>query len=190
MKDKGLLVVISAPSGGGKTTIIRRVLETGDADFKYSVSVTTRPRRPDEVDGRDYFFWDLETFERKREQGEFIEWAEVHGDFYATPRSHLEQWLQEGKTVLLDLDVHGGLEIKRLYGPSALLIFIKPPSLGSLVERLKSRNTEDTQQIGRRLQRFPEEMQKAASYNFQILNEDLSATVAQVLKIIEQRKKN
>lgn len=189
MTGKGLLVVISAPSGGGKTTIIRKVLESGNGDFRYSVSATTRPRRPNEVDGRDYHFMDPDTFRENEKRGQFIECAEVHGYYYATPKTQLDRWLEEGKIVFLDLDVQGGLEVKKRYGDAALLIFVKPPSRESLAERLRRRNTEDAQEIERRLRRYPEEMKMAERYDYQVVNKDLDATVRQVLDLLRKRKR-
>ena len=184
MGRKGLLVVISAPSGGGKTTVIRRVLASGNGNFKYSISATTRRIRAGEVDGQDYHFLSLEGFKDKKEQGEFVEWAEVHGNYYATPRTPIEKWLNGGKTVFLDLDVTGGLEVKRYFNDSALLIFIKPPSVESLVQRLRGRKTETQHEIDKRLKRVPEEMHKSQRYDYQILNEDLDNTKTEILEII------
>jgi len=184
MGRKGLLVVISAPSGGGKTTVIRKVLASGNGNFRYSISATTRPLRAGEVDGQDYHFLSLEKFEDKKEQGEYVEWAEVHGNYYATPRKPIEKWLNEGKTVFLDLDVNGGLEVKEYFNDSALLIFIKPPSIESLVQRLRSRKTETQHEIDKRLKRVPEEMHKSQRYDYQILNEDLDNTKTEILEII------
>ena len=184
MGRKGLLVVISAPSGGGKTTVIRKVLASGNGNFRYSISATTRPLRAGEVDGQDYHFLSLEGFKDKKEQGEFVEWAEVHGNYYATPRKPIEKWLNKGKTVFLDLDVNGGLEVKKYFNDSALLIFIKPPSVESLVQRLRGRKTETQHEIDKRLKRVPEEMHKSQRYDYQILNEDLDNTKTEILEII------
>lgn len=188
MSKKGLLVVISAPSGGGKTTIIQRVLDSANDDFRYSVSVTTRPRRPNEVDRSDYYFVDINKFQEHLKRGEFVEWAEVHGDYYATPKSILDKWLNESKIILLDVDVDGGLEIKNEYKDLSVLIFIKPPSLESLIQRLKSRKTENEAEIEKRLQRVPKEMEKADFYDYQIVNENLDETVQSVLDIVRKHK--
>ncbi|MFQ5602005.1 MAG: guanylate kinase [bacterium] len=185
MVKKGLLVVISAPSGGGKTTVIRKVLESGNGNYQYSISATTRTQRTNERNGHDYLFITLEEFNQKRQSGEFVEWAEVHDNYYATPKAQLEKWLNEGKIVLLDLDVDGGLAVKRKYRDSSLLIFIKPPSYQSLVQRLQNRKTENQDQINKRLERFPKEMEKSKYYDHCIVNEDLNTTVNQIIKIIE-----
>jgi guanylate kinase len=181
------LVVISAPSGGGKTTIIRRVLRKGDPDFRYSVSATTRPRRPGEQDGEDYYFLSPETFMREVEAGNLVEWAQVHGYFYGTPREPIDRWLEEGKIVLLDLDVHGGLAVKEQYPDNSLLIFVAPPSLEQLEQRLRARRTEDEEEIQRRLSRVPDELEKAKLYDVRIVNEDLNQTVEKVLQTIRER---
>lgn len=184
MQTKGLLVVISAPSGGGKTTIIRQVLAAGNDNYRYSISATTRPRRGNERHGKDYFFLTTEEFEARRARGEFVEWAEVHGHYYGTPKQQLDKWLAEGRIVFLDLDVDGGLQIKKKYQDSAVLIFIDPPSYESLVERLQNRHTENREQIDKRLQRYPKEMEKAQDYDYRIVNEDLDSTVNEIKKIV------
>ncbi len=184
MSARGILVVISAPSGGGKTTILRKVLESADDNFRYSISVTTRPKRTGEVDGRDYYFTSLNEFERQRERGEFVEWAEVHGHYYATPRKPIERWLSEGRIVLTDLDVYGGLQVKQHFGDSALLIFVRPPSYDSLLERLRRRNTESREEIEKRLTRYPDEMQKSEQYDHVCVNDDIDTTTRKIIELI------
>jgi guanylate kinase len=187
--QKGLLVVISSPSGGGKTSIIRGVLAESNSNYRYSISATTRPQRNNEVNARDYYFLSMDEFNRKKAAGEFVEWAEVHGDYYATPKKQLDEWLEQGKIVLLDLDVDGGLEIKRKYGDDAVLIFIKPPSFQSLVQRLKERQTESEAQIEKRLKRYPKEIAKSQLYDHRITNEQLDVTVNEIVKIINHALK-
>lgn len=189
MKKTGLLVVVSAPSGGGKTTVIEKVLEAGDSDFQYSISATTRPRRLNEKDGRDYLFLDAGEFWKRQGNNEFVEWAEVHGYYYATRRKPLDEALEEGKLVILDMDVDGGLEIKKQYQEVAVLIFIKPPSFESLLQRLKERKTETQAEIDKRLSRYPKEMNKSKYYDYQIVNEDLERTVKEILSIISHHYK-
>ncbi len=184
MAKRGLIVVISAPSGGGKTAILRNVFARGDENFRYSVSVTTRPRRRGELDGHDYFFLSREEFLARRERGEFVEWAEVHGYFYATPKAQLSGWLQQGCIVFCDLDVDGGISVKKEYGDSALLIFVKPPSFESLMQRLKLRNTETDEEIAKRMQRYPKEMSKAEFYDYQVVNENLANTTQEILELV------
>lgn len=186
MRRRGLLVIISSPSGGGKSSVIQKVLETRNGHFRYSISATTRRRRPDEEDGRDYHFLDYENFIGKRQNDEFVEWAEVHGDLYATPKARIDVWLEEGCVVFLDVDVDGGLEIKRQYGTDTVLIFIKPPSFESLVRRLKARNTESQTQIDKRLSRFPKETMKSKYYDHIVVNENLIKTAQDILQIVRQ----
>jgi len=181
-------VVISAPSGGGKTTIIHRVLQRGDPRFCYSVSVTTRPRRPGEKDGVDYIFLSPEMFMKEVEADNLVEWARVHGYFYGTPRKLLDRWLEEGRIVLLDLDVQGGLAVKEQYPDNSLLIFVRPPSIEQLEERLRARKTEAEEEIRKRLSRVPAELEIAKQYDVQIVNEDLDQTVEKVLEFIRKRR--
>ncbi len=186
MIEPGLLVVISAPSGGGKTTILRKVLARENGDFRYSISATTRTRRHNEVDGHDYHFIGLPEFRQRQQDGGFVEWAEVHGNYYATPKPAIEAWLQEGRIVFLDLDVDGGLQVKEQFQEKALLIFVKPPSFASLSERLGKRGTETQAEIQKRLQRYPKEIGKAEFYDHEVVNVDVEQTVEEVLNIIKK----
>lgn len=187
--DKGLLCVISSPSGGGKTTIVREILKKKHS-FQYSVSATTRPRRKNEVNGRDYYFLNDEEFRKKIKKGEFVEWAEVYGYLYGTPKAMVEKALRENKVVLLDLDVCGGLEVKRKYPDSSVLIFLDPPSMQSLLERLKKRKTDTEQEIRKRMKRVPEEVEKAKLYDFRVVNKDIKNSVEKIMHIIRERMKN
>ncbi len=178
----GKLVVLSAPSGGGKSTICRKLLER-NPDFRLSVSATTRPPRHTEREGVDYYFLPEEVFWQKVRAGEFLEYEQVHGNYYGTLKSTVARFLEEGKTVLFDIDVNGALKIKQTY-PDALLIFIKPPSLEELVQRLKQRKTEDPASIERRLQRLPEEYGKAKYFDVQVVNDQLDETVREIERLI------
>jgi guanylate kinase len=184
--ETGFMAVLSAPSGGGKTTILRCLLAGGDPAFQYSVSATTRPPRNGEVNGCDYHFLTLEEFHRRAQAGEFIEYAHVHGNFYGTPRASVEKWIALGKIVLLDLDVQGGLNVKRQMEERALLIFIRPPSLEALRERLEMRNTDRPEDIAARLETARQELEQAEYYDHVVVNLDLESTVQQVRKIINQ----
>lgn len=185
-KPTGLVVVLSAPSGGGKTTVIQRLLEQGDPRYRYSISMTTRPMRRGDVEGEDYFFVDEERFRAAIEAGELVEYEQVHGYLYGTPKRLLHQWVQEGYVVLLDLDVFGALALKQLFAEKCLTIFLKPPDLDTLVERLQQRKTESPQQIQRRLQRLPQEMAEAERFDYCVINEKLQQTVAEVARLIKK----
>jgi guanylate kinase len=187
-KVNGLLVVLSSPSGGGKTTVIRQIIANGPADYLYSISMTTRPKRTGEIDGKDYWFVTPEEFEKYIKRGELIEYEQVHDWFYGSPKAPIENWIRQGKVVLLDLDVYGALDLKQQFGNKALLIFLAPPSENELYERLVHRSTETKQQINRRLERLPEEMEKAQEFDFVLINEHLDETVDTIQKIIENKK--
>jgi guanylate kinase len=183
---RGYLVVISAPSGGGKTTVIRRLLENREADFVYSISATTRLPRPNEQHGRDYYFLSPEEFATQVNNGGFIEWAQVHGNLYGTPKAAVENWMATGKLVFMDLDVEGGINVKNQYRGRAILIFIQPPSMESLRDRLQGRNSDSAEAIQTRLHNAAEELQKAKFYDHVVVNHKLDDTVAEVRAIINQ----
>ncbi|MDZ7360704.1 MAG: guanylate kinase [candidate division KSB1 bacterium] len=183
---RGYLVVISAPSGGGKTTVIRRLLENRQPDFAYSVSATTRAPRSNEQHGRDYYFLSDEEFATRIREGGFIEWATVHGNLYGTPKEPVENWLAAGLFVFMDLDVQGGINVKTQYGDRAILIFIKPPSMELLRNRLTVRNTDSPEAIKTRLQNAEAELEKAKFYDHIVVNHQLDDTVAEVRAIINQ----
>ncbi len=186
-KPTGLVVVLSAPSGGGKTTVIQHLLKQGDPRYRYSISMTTRPMRRGDVDGRDYFFVDEQHFRAAIAAGDLVEYEQVHGYLYGTPKRLLQQWVQEGYVVLLDLDVFGALALKKLFAEKCLTIFLKPPDLDTLVKRLQQRKTESPQQIQRRLQRLPQEMAEAEHFDYCVINEKLHQTVAEVARLIKNR---
>jgi len=185
-RERGYLVVISAPSGGGKTTVIRRLLENHEADFVYSISATTRPPRPNELHGRDYYFLTPEEFEAQVRNNGFIEWARVHGNLYGTPKAAVESWMAAGKFVFMDIDVQGGINVKNQYGDRAILIFIQPPSMESLRDRLRGRNSDSPEAIQTRLHNAAAELQKAKFYDHVVVNHKLDDTVVEVRAIINQ----
>ena len=180
--QRGGLVVISAPSGGGKTTIARQVM-IAFPSLSFSVSATTRPKREGETDGKDYFFLAKEEFRRRVEAGEFVEWEEIYGNLYGTLKCEVDRALGEGRNILFDVDVKGGLSIKKHY-PGSLLIFIRPPSLAVLEQRLRDRHTEDSSALERRLSRVPMELELGGKFDHQIVNDALSHAVAEVQSII------
>lgn len=171
----GQLFIVSAPSGVGKTTLINRI-RSERPDLCFSVSVTTRSPRPGEVHGRDYFFISKEEFIRGVETEAFIEWAQVHGNYYGTYSGQIRDWLTEGKDVLLDIDVQGARQV-RCAAPHAWTIFVVPPSLEVLQQRLKRRGTETADQLETRLAAARAELQEAAWYDFIVLNDDLQEAV-------------
>jgi len=176
------VVVLSGPSGVGKSSFVRQLLD-GDLDLAYSVSATTRSRRPHEVDGRDYFYIGREDFRRRVEAGEFVEWAEVHGELYGTLRSQTEASLRAGKNVLLDIDVQGGRAVRGSY-PDAALIFLLPPNPESLEARLRGRGTDSEDRIRLRLENARREMELASEYDYVVVNDDLEAARRQIASII------
>lgn len=180
------LVVLSAPSGGGKTTICRMLSEK-NPDFRLSISATTRPPRANEKDGVHYYFLSEEEFLDKVKRGEFLEYEKVHGNYYGTLKSKLKEILEAGHTVLFDIDVYGALNIKKHY-PKSILIFIRPPSLAELKRRLRKRHTDDESEIEKRLQRLPEEYARAVYFDYDIINNDLNETVERIQKIIRNHQ--
>ncbi len=175
------IIVLTAPSAAGKTTIARRVLEAFPG-MAFSVSVTTRPPRPGEQDGRDYHFVSREAFERMRAAGELLEYEEVYpGLFYGTPRSAVEAAART-HPVLLDIDVKGALNVKQLFGDRALALFIAPPSLDTLEERLRRRGTETEASLRARLDRAREEMAYRDRFDAVIVNDDLERAVAEAIE--------
>ena len=181
--DAALLrpLVLAAPSGTGKTTIVRHLVGGSDR-FRFSVSATTRPRRKRERDGVDYHFLTPEAFEAMRESDELVEWAEVHGHMYGTPRRALTEPASRGEQVVLDIDVQGARQIKKAM-PEAILVFILPPSVEVLVGRLRGRRTEQENEVLRRLVNAREELTEAVDFDFAVVNEHLDEAVAEVLDI-------
>jgi len=185
-RRRGFLVVISGPSGVGKTSFCDHLLETR-TDTVRSVSATTRVQRPGEVDGKDYTFLDAVTFARRREAGDFLESAEVHGHLYGTPNQFVEDAIAAGRIVLLNIDVQGGLAIKQRH-PEGVYIFVYPPSLDHLRARLVARAQDDVREIERRLANAPGEMRRYREYDYLVVNEDLPTALSQVSAIVEAER--
>ena len=176
-------VILSAPSGGGKTTIARMLLGRRP-DLGYSVSCTTRAPRSNEVPGRDYYFMSRAEFIAKREQGAFAESAEVHGNLYGTLKAEVERVISGGQHVVMDIDVQGAVQFIRAF-PTSVTIFILPPSAEVLLERLRGRNTETSAQLAARLQSALQELQQVDEYEYVVINDDLERAVASVESIID-----
>jgi guanylate kinase len=182
LQSSGFAVVLSAPSGGGKTTICKRLLDLIPG-ASYSVSVTTRRQRPGEVDGRDYQFVDREEFQRRIEAGYFVEWAEVHGNLYGTDRRLIAERIGAGEIVLADLDVQGGNQLKRALSET-VLVFVLPPSWQVLEARLRARGDESEEAVRLRLQNARQEMRAIPTYDYWVLNDDLDVAVQRVAEIV------
>jgi guanylate kinase len=180
---KPFLLVLSSPSGGGKTTIAKSLLQARD-DLGYSVSATTRAKRNGEQDGVDYHFLTREEFQRRVDAGHFLEWATYGGHLYGTLRSEIDQIFSRGQTAVLDVEIEGARQIRASF-PNSLHVFVLPPSAGALVDRLADRNTEPPGVIRERITRAAEELAAVAEYDYAIVNEDLVHAVAQVAAILD-----
>jgi len=181
--DKGKIIVVSAPSGSGKTTIVRNVLKEFP-EIVFSVSATTRKRRDNEAEGVHYFFISEEEFLKKIKNNEFVEWEKVYDYYYGTLRYFIDKNIASGKTVLLELDVNGALEIKQIYN-DAILLYILPPDVEELVKRLKSRNTETDSDFQKRIERAKMELSCKDKFDYLILNKDLNIAIEQKKTIIK-----
>ena len=181
-KPRGFPLVLSGPSGVGKTSVVGHLLSRG-GDIVFSVSATTRPRREGESDGREYLFYDEERFRRGVESGEFVEHASVHGRWYGTPRAPLEAALARGQIVILDVDVQGGRSLRHAC-PDGVFVFVYPPSLEVLEARLRGRATDAPQVIAERLANAPGEMARYVEYDYVIVNDDLERARAQMDAIL------
>jgi len=180
---KRLLLVLSAPSGGGKTTIAKKLLQVRN-DLGYSVSATTRGSRDGEQDGVDYHFLTRAEFEHRRKQGAFLEWAEYGTQLYGTLKAEIERIFAEGRHAVLDIEVDGARQIRKSLDHT-LLVFVLPPSAEVLVERLTGRNTENPDFLRKRLTRASEELAAVAEYDYAVVNEDLNTAVDQVSAILD-----
>ncbi|MGB9745652.1 MAG: guanylate kinase [Bacteroidales bacterium] len=181
---QGKAIIVSAPSGAGKTTIVHRLLESG-LPLGFSVSATSRPRRMNEVNGVDYFFLTPDEFMKKVKNGDFIEWEEVYeNQYYGTLKSEIERLWQEKKHALFDVDVKGGINLKKYFGTQALAIFIKPPSLQILNERLKARGTETEESLKKRMAKAEFELSFAPGFDAVVENDVLEKAVDEVYRLV------
>lgn len=182
--DNRKAILFSAPSGSGKTTIIREILKRFDC-FEFSISATSRQPREGERDGVDYYFLSSEEFQRRVQAGEFLEWEEVYANVcYGTLKSEIDRIWKNGHVIIFDVDVNGGMNIKKYFGPDALALFVMPPSVEVLEQRLRSRGTESEEAIVKRLARSAAELEKAPLFDVTIVNDVLGDAVDQTQKVI------
>lgn len=184
-KTEGILIVFSGPSGAGKGTLCDYLRE--EIDIKYSISTTTRAPRPGEVDGVNYFFLDKEVFKQQILEEGFLEWAEVYGQYYGTPRANVERALARGDDVMLEIDPQGAKQVK-LKMKDAVLVFIMPPSYAELERRIRGRGTETDEQIERRLAGAMNEINTLTAYDYIIVNDDIHAALSDIKGIIDAEK--
>ena len=183
---KGKLIIFSAPSGAGKTTIVRHLLEK-NLNLGFSVSATSRAPRPNEIDGIDYHFLSVDEFKLKIENDEFLEWEEVYKEvYYGTLKSEVEEKRNRCQNVIFDVDVVGGLNIKKFYGNEALAVFVQPPSVEELRNRLKNRSTETEEKIQMRIAKAEHELSFAGRFDVIVINNDLEQACNEALKIIRE----
>lgn len=183
---QGKLIVFSAPSGSGKTTIVHHLLEQKELNLGFSVSATSRPRRAQEEHGRDYYFLSKEAFEKHIKNNDFLEWEEVYKDnYYGTLQAEVERIWKEGKAVIFDIDVVGGLRIKNKYSEKTLAIFVQPPSLEVMEQRLRNRKTESEEKIQERLNKAEKELKFATDFDVILINDDLETAKKEAIRLVE-----
>ncbi|WP_347096304.1 guanylate kinase [Streptococcus salivarius] len=184
MSERGLLIVFSGPSGVGKGTVRQEIFSTPDHKFEYSVSMTTRSQRPGEVDGKDYFFRSREEFEELIRKGQMLEYAEYVGNYYGTPLTYVNETLDKGIDVFLEIEVQGALQVKKKV-PDAVFIFLTPPDLNELQERLIGRGTDSEEVIAQRIERAREEIALMSEYDYAIVNDEVPLAAERVKRVIE-----
>lgn len=182
---RGKIIIVVAPSGTGKSTLIKRLKEEF-RELHWSVSFTTRPVRESEVDGKHYFFISKEEFLKKKDQGDFIEWAEVHGNYYGTSKGFVSTKIDNGFSLLFDLDVQGTDNMKEVFGDEARGIFISPPSIESLEERLLARGTDSQDVINLRLENAKKELLRKNDYDFLVINDDLEKAYLDLRNVVKE----
>jgi guanylate kinase len=183
------MLILSSPSGAGKTTLTRMLLQTKALDLTLSISVTTRPRRSSEIDGIHYTFITKRQFAAMRDAGDLLEWAEVHGNFYGTPREPVEATLAQGRDVLFDIDYQGTQQVKQKAGEDVVTIFILPPSMRELRARLERRAEDPAPVIAKRLENARNEISRWESYDYVLVNEDLNGTFNDLLAILTAERR-
>lgn len=184
MSKKGKIIAIASPSGGGKTTIVRRILKQFP-ELIFSVSATTRPKRPDEIHGADYFFISENEFKQRIENDEFVEWERFYDYYYGTFKSFISENIEDGRSLVLEVDVKGALSLKKIY-PESNLIFIDPPSLDELIKRLKIRNTESPEDFQKRIDRAKMELELKEKFDFIVENKVLEKASAEAISLVSK----
>ena len=185
---RGLLIILSGPSGVGKGTVREQLFKEESLNLAYSISMTTRYKRPGEKEGIDYFFVDVDTFKKKIEQGELLEYAQFVGNYYGTPKAYVDQLLDEGKNVVLEIEVQGALQVMKKV-PDALTIFLVPPSMEELEKRIRGRRTEAEDVIKERLDKARKEIQTKDEYKYVVENDDVHLAKDKIAKIIKEHQK-
>lgn len=184
-KKRGKLIVFSAPSGSGKTTIVRHLLKQDELNLEFSISATSREKRGKEIHGKDYYFLDIKDFKNRIKNDEFLEWEEVYRDnFYGTLKTEIERIWGKGKNVIFDIDVSGGLRIKRKFPEETLAVFVKPPDLNELVRRLKDRGEESEDKINMRVAKAPAELATAPLFDVIVINDDLDKALDKSYQLV------
>ncbi len=185
VKQKGKLIIFSAPSGSGKTTLVHHLLEQPELNLAFSISAASRQKREGEQDGKDYYFISPKDFKQKIDDDEFVEWEEVYKDnFYGTLKSEVERLRKEGKNIIFDIDVKGGLNIKKQFPKDSLAVFVEPPSVEELIKRLKNRKTETPEKIKMRINKASEELAYAKDFDVVVVNDDLEEAKENAYKIV------
>ncbi|QGM48171.1 guanylate kinase [Methylocystis heyeri] len=187
-EHRGIVLILSSPSGAGKTTLTRMLLQDRSLDLTLSISVTTRPRRSSEVDGIHYRFIAQRQFEAMRDNNELLEWAEVHGNFYGTPREPVEQILSQGRDALFDIDYQGTQQVREKMSNDAVTVFILPPSMKELRARLERRAEDSREVIERRLENARKEIIRWTQYDYVLVNDDIQATFDDLLAILRAER--
>ncbi|WP_196891142.1 guanylate kinase [Aureivirga marina] len=183
--EKGKLIVFSAPSGSGKTTIVRHLLQQEELKLDFSISAASRNKRPNEVHGKDYYFISANEFKSHIENNDFVEWEEVYtNNFYGTLKSELERIWAQGKSVIFDIDVIGGLNIKKQFPEQTLAIFVQPPSIEEMERRLRGRQTETEEKIKERVAKAEKEMQYKTDFDTILINDDLDVAKVDAYKLV------
>ncbi len=186
-KRKGIMLVIASPSGAGKTSITRSLLKNDD-NLTMSVSLTTRPMRKGEVDGKDYHFRSIDEFNKMKDAGELLEWAKVHDNYYATPKAQVDEMIKNGQDVIFDIDYQGTQQLYEKCRADMVSVFILPPSITELHERLKGRALDSDEVISRRLKNAKIEIEHWPEYDFVLINEDLDKAISDVRHILESAR--